>query len=255
MKKSAQEQFDDWTAKWAQAEKDGIFADAPKPAQPRSQHTPDFFGNYPTLDTHKGLDAVDAEYWRQVYQMSGGAGDAPDVTDNSALEDGGDHPIHDHTQRKGKSLKEFFGGNDVKGKTYSHEGGERASPKAKSPGVGEEYVPPSTEIADKKNEMANKAKMMGTDPNPQFSASYGPDTIDRNTGHVRVSPGLAAADKNITKLDDLKRSLYELECKMSDIQGLSESKVKSLDSKLKSLKKQLDDISDDLVPRYPADHL
>src|SRR5262252_4667945 len=199
MKKSAQEQFDDWTAKWAQAEKDGIFADAPKPAQPRSQHTPDFFGNYPTLDTHKGLDAVDAEYWRQVYQMSGGAGDAPDVTDNSTLEDGGDHPIHDHRVRKqGRLYKEYFGGDDTK--PYAHEGGERASPRVKSPGAGEEYVPPSTEISDKKGEMADKAKMMGTDPHPQYSQSYGPDTFDRNTNHTRVSPGLAAADKDILKL-------------------------------------------------------
>src|SRR5262252_1485628 len=252
---NAQDQFNSWTEKWEKAQREGVFDDARKPAQPAPQHTPDYFGNYPTLDIRKGLDAVDAEYWRQVYQMSSSAGDAPDVTDNSALEDGGDHPIHDHTQRKGKNIREFFGGDDrPRGKPYSHDG-ERASPKAKSPGVGEVYEPPSTEISDKKGEMEEKVRMMGTDPNPQFSATFGPDTIDRNTGHVRVSPGLAAADKNITKLDGLKRSLYELECKMSDIQGLSESKVKSLDSKLKSLKKQLDDISDDLVPRYPADHL
>src|SRR6516225_1661955 len=116
-----QDEFQSWTEKWEKAQQNGIFADAPKPAQPRNQSTPDFFGAYPSLDTRKGLDAVDAEYWRQVYQMSSGQGDAPDVTDNSTLEDGGDHPIRDHTQRKGKNLKEYFGGDDKRGKPNTPE--------------------------------------------------------------------------------------------------------------------------------------
>ncbi len=237
MKTHADDQFDNWVDQWEKAQKDGIFKDAPKPASPRNQHTPDFFGQYPSPNEN-GADQIDAEYWRQVYQMSAGAGDSPDII-NSDLDNDDQHQIHERFGEEG---------------TTSKGTGERASPRPKKPSSIEEYIPPSSEIVNAKVEMQNKAKMMGSDPNPQYAASYGPDTVDPNTRTNRVSPGLAAADKGVLQLNDLKKSLYELECKMSDAQGLSESKVKSLDSKIKSIKQQIDEVSDSLVPRYSSGH-
>jgi hypothetical protein len=76
MKKDMRDDFDKWTDQWEAAQKEGIFADAPKPAP---QPIADFFGQYPTVDD-KPLKDVDAEYWNQVYRMSQGDHDAPDVT-------------------------------------------------------------------------------------------------------------------------------------------------------------------------------
>jgi hypothetical protein len=71
--------FDKWTSQWEKSQQDGTFADAPKPPQVTQQAGPnDFFGNHRPAEK-SNLKDVDAEYWRQVYDLSSHAGQAPDV--------------------------------------------------------------------------------------------------------------------------------------------------------------------------------
>ncbi len=114
----------------------------------------------------------------------------------------------------------------------------------------EEPVKPS----EKKDETKAKAKKMGQDPNPQRADTFGKDGVDKK-GTTKVSPGWAAMDEEFVKLDGLKRKLYDLECKMHDKEGMSESKVKSVSSKLAALHKQIDELSDEVTPKYGTDHL
>ncbi len=114
----------------------------------------------------------------------------------------------------------------------------------------EEPVRPS----EKKDETKAKAKKMGQDPNPQRPDTFGKDGVDKK-GTTKVSPGWAAMDEDFVKLDGLKRKLYDLECKMHSKEGLSEQKYKAITSQLDSLKRQIDNLSDDLTPKYGTDHL
>lgn len=71
------EKFDGWCDKWDAAQDAGIFDDAPKPVTPSLQTSdPSFFGPQNTHPTEVPAD-VDAEYWAQVYAMSGPNGNMP----------------------------------------------------------------------------------------------------------------------------------------------------------------------------------
>jgi hypothetical protein len=213
---------------WDDALEKGIFKDAPKPPQPSEpRDSADFFGNYLSgeYDMDKPLNEVDVQYWRNVSRMAGVSG-GKYVDPLLMVEDARD-PLKLPTAPKVN----------------------------KKPSSFEELRGPSTEIGEQSAKAQDKVRMQSNDPNPQSSNAYGPDSMDGDAGTTRISAGWAAADKNIIGLEELKKSLYELECKMSDSEGLSDSKVKSLDGKMKDLKKQIDELSNAIVPRYPADHV
>lgn len=220
--------LDKYKKKWEDALEQGIFKDAPKPPQPGEPHdSADFFGNYLSgeYDMDRPLNEVDVTYWANVSRMAGTHGSK--YVDPLLMVEDAHNPLKLPTTPKVNRKPSSF----------------------------EELRGPTTEIGEQKAKAEDKVRMVANDPNTQTSPAYGPDTMDSETGTTRISAGWAAADKNIIGLEELKKSLYELECKMSDGEGLSDNKIKTLDSKMKDLKRQIDELSNAIVPRFPADHL
>lgn len=216
--------FEKYKAQWEKAVEDGVFEDAPKPPKPNQA---DFFGQY-DINPDTPLNEVDVKYWSNVSKAAGRYVDPLVIAER-------------FDEEKSTSKKE-----------PNVPGGPRVN---RNPSSFEELVAPSTEQGEQSVKMADKVKVMGTNPNPQQSGNIGQDGFDGDAGTTRVSVGWAAADNSILAVEELKRSLYELETKMSDAEGLSETKIKSLESKMKDLKKQIDDLSNAIPPHFPADHM
>jgi len=77
-------------------------------------------------------------------------------------------------------------------------------------------------------------------PNPVY-----PWTIEKDQRR-RVTPNWSSGEE-LSELAELKKNLYDLECKLSGKEGLLEDNSKITD-KLDNLKKQLDELSDELQP-------
>lgn len=208
--------FDKWTSQWEKAQASGIFGEAPKaPARPAADD--DFFGNHrPTGDTT--IHDVDADYWRSVYGLSSNSGSYVDPLAAAEV------LTEQRKEKKAKKKKSDLGFTAV------------PSP------VGADGV------------VKAKVTMITNDPNPQLPSGFGRDGVDGKTGLTQVSPGLAA-DRRLPALNSLKLALYDLECKMSSATGLSDEKVKSVEKKARSIQKQIDDLSNDVCPKYPDSHL
>jgi len=111
----------------------------------------------------------------------------------------------------------------------------------------EEIVKPSETKGDK-DLLKKKADMVADDPNPQYPQGYGQDGVAANTGRTRISAGWAAEER-IQELSDLKLKLYELECKVAE---MKDSKGQD---KIEAIKKQIDDLSNDLHGTWATSHM
>jgi hypothetical protein len=71
-----EDDFEGWVKKWDDAQREGIFKDAPKPANP-SGNTSDhsFFGLRQDNPTNS-IDDVDAKYWNAISSMADGGVDS-----------------------------------------------------------------------------------------------------------------------------------------------------------------------------------
>jgi len=75
------DQLDKWTDQWDKAQQEGIFDEPSKPkVSDFEANSADFFGNWrPKEEEQTPLRDIDAKYWDNVYKMSTGLSDAPDV--------------------------------------------------------------------------------------------------------------------------------------------------------------------------------
>ena len=102
------------------------------------------------------------------------------------------------------------------------------------------------EEADKKGKPGDVAKAMLDSPNPIHPTSAGKDQ------ELKPTPNWCCADddsKGVVEVEELKRKLYDLECKLSGPDGLKESAPK-IDKQLEAMKKKIDELSDRLNPNY-----
>lgn len=105
-------------------------------------------------------------------------------------------------------------------------------------------------MQEAKNEAHPEAKKVAaailSSPNPIKPTSVGKDQAlgspEQTTKNWTDGPLLG-------DLEDLKKKCYELECKLSTKDGLSESSPK-VEKQIESLKKRIDDLSDKLSPSY-----
>ncbi len=258
--KSMDDQFADWTAQWEKAMEDGVFDDAPKPAQPRTQHSPDFFGQYPSPNA-KG--EIDAEYWKQVYQMSNGQGDAPDVAnpdeqDNYTYADGGDHYLTNSTKHKGKKITEQKKAPKGKKKLNERFGGgfDDTGPGFDSVDTPKMAAPLSTNTGDsgrgtspqRQKDFALRASQLGRTPNPIYYYSHGKDE------NLHVTPNWGSGPE-LEQVAEIKEELFELENKINALEGQGKYDNKGLEKKIKELHDRLDDLSDQLAPGILEDPL
>ena len=100
----------------------------------------------------------------------------------------------------------------------------------------EESVKPEKFDSLKGHPMVKKA----LSPNPVL-----PWTIEKDQ-RKRVTPNWTTGDE-LNELAELKKNLYDLECRLSGKQGLLEDNEK-VNNQLKDLKKRLDELSDSLQP-------
>lgn len=112
----------------------------------------------------------------------------------------------------------------------------------------EELVKPSETKGDK-TLLKKKATTVADDPNPQQGPSYGRDGVSEKTGQTRISAGWAAEER-IQELHDLKVKLYELECKVATMEDSNKSQ-----DKIEAIKKQIDDLSNDLHGTWATSHM
>jgi len=259
--KSMHDQFADWTAQWEKAMEDGTFNDAPQPAQPRTQHSPDFFGQYPSPQSNSG--EIDAEYWRQVYAMSNGQGDSPDVAapdeqDNYAYADGGDHYLTNSTKNKGKKINEQKKAPKGKKKLNERFGGgfDDAGPGFDTVDTPKMAAPLSTNTGDRggptspqrQKDFALRASQLGRTPNPIYYYSHGKDQ------NLHVTPNWSSGPE-LDEVSKVKLELFELENKINALEGQGKWDNKALEKKIKDLHDRLDDLSDQLAPGILEDPL
>jgi hypothetical protein len=215
-----------WLDQWEQAQKDGTFKDAPKPPNVTPQYeVSDFFGNYRPKEG-SALNDCDAEYWRQVYALSGCAGDAPDIlTEGKKLP-----PDTEKPEVGGKP-----------GKTPKVEDMKTGASKGKKVKL-DDPVEPDEDGDDGKAAVGKKAKKLADSPNPIYPDTYG---MDKGLKKTKVSGGWAAGDKRFKQVEEMKIDLYDLECQMHGKDGYSEEKAKSVQAKIERLKKKIEELSDE----------
>lgn len=97
-----------------------------------------------------------------------------------------------------------------------------------------------------------KVKKLANLPNRVNSDSYGRDGSAKS-GKTKVAAGWTE-DPNMRKLEDLKKKLYDLECKMSDPDGLDEVKAKKMQKQFTKLNNDIADLSDKFVGDYQTNH-
>jgi len=101
-------------------------------------------------------------------------------------------------------------------------------------------------------DLVPKVKKLANIPNKVDSHTYGRDGSAKS-GKTRVSAGWTE-DPNMRKLEDLKKKLYDLECKMSDPDGLDEVKAKKMQKQFTRLNSDIADLSDKFAGDYKTNH-
>lgn len=97
-----------------------------------------------------------------------------------------------------------------------------------------------------------KVKKLANLPNKVDSYTYGRDGSDKS-GKTKVAAGWTE-DPNMRKLEDLKKKLYDLECKMSKPDGLDELKAKKMQKQFTKLNNDIADLSDKFAGDYKTNH-
>jgi hypothetical protein len=92
--------FAKWMEQWEKAQKEGVFASAPKPSE---QPTSDYFGVYRPKGENVIRD-VDAKYWDKVYRLSSHQGDSPDPLLNEDYEPVENKELAPTTEFDGKKI-------------------------------------------------------------------------------------------------------------------------------------------------------
>ena len=101
-------------------------------------------------------------------------------------------------------------------------------------------------------DLVPKVKKLANLPNRVNSDTYGRDGSAKS-GKTRVSAGWTE-DPNMRKLEDLKKKLYDLECKMSKPDGLDEVKAKKMEKQFTKLNNDIAELSDKFVGDYKTNH-
>lgn len=135
-------------------------------------------------------------------------------------------------------------------KVYKLSNHQGDTPDLLSEETSEEIVKPSEWEGEP---IKDKAKTLADNPNPVQHPTFKRDGFSEKTKTTRVSAGWAA-EHRIKELHDMKVKLYELENKMSDAEGLNETKAKSIQTKIDALKKQIDTLSDEFKGNWANSH-
>jgi hypothetical protein len=101
-------------------------------------------------------------------------------------------------------------------------------------------------------DLNSKVKKLANLPNRVNSYTYGRDGSDKS-GKTKVAAGWTE-DPNMRKLEDLKKKLYDLECKMSKPDGLDEIKAKKMQKQFTKLNNDIADLSDKFTGDYKTNH-
>ena len=88
----SRDKFDQWQQQWDQAQADGLFGKTEEKATEYDSEA-DFFGYNSNKPKNSGIKDVDAKYWDDVYRLSTGQADAPDVIMDHLLKE--DTPVED----------------------------------------------------------------------------------------------------------------------------------------------------------------
>lgn len=107
-----------------------------------------------------------------------------------------------------------------------------------------EPVKNSLEANKEINNIEKKAKKLSDNPNPIYHDSYGKDTTDES-GKSRVTAGFSADDR-LPALQELYKSLYQLEVKMSNKYGLDKKLSDKMQKEINKVKKLISKISDSM---------
>jgi hypothetical protein len=213
-----QDQFDNWTKQWEKAQADGVFKDAPKPP---TQHATDFFGQFPTLDTPQRPDQTDAEYWRQVYELSRGGSPAALPGDPEVIQENLDQ----------QDVRPFAKV-DVPAKDRVRKG----------PTGLDKYLPKGQDA-----DMSKMARGLSHTANPVYYYSYGKDQ------DLHVTPNWSSGVE-LEELHNIKVELEQLESKLGAAETLGKD-TKKLKSQLSELKTKVDELSNSLTPSFLSDYM
>lgn len=214
------EEFNDLVNLWDQAIASGIFDSADK----EQKATTDFFGQ--SLAEDPGINNQDTSYWNDVVARSGEI--FPD--ENMMLMEAAKKKANEN--KKAKTKKKVKDPSKL-----NADGGKPLNDLVKT-----------TFEKEKKLTNAGKVDVVGNQPQKVAPDTVGPDASDKS-GRVRVTAGLAA-HPNLERLEELKKKLYQLETEMSDKDGLSDKRIRSLEKKFQDMFTQIEKLSNELHGKY-----
>jgi len=207
------DEFQDYVNKWEDALKKGIFE---TPRNPNGDKEDSFFDMI-KKEPKAEFNSNDVDYWNKIQDM--------DVNDANV----------EIINEENKSYK------DKKNKKS----------KFKNPAVSDKNSAANFKTVDNslandksKNNIKKKASKLGNNPNPIHHDSYGNDTRDES-GKTRITAGFSADDR-LPALQDLYKSLYQLEVKMSNKEGLNKKLSEKMQAKINKVKDSISEISDSM---------
>ena len=204
------DEFQDYVNKWEDALKKGIFETPKNPNGDKEDSFFDMIKKEPSTE----FNSNDVDYWNKIQDM--------DVNDANV-------EIINEAKKSQKTKK-----SKVKKQASSD----------KNSVANFKTIDNSLANDKSKNNIAKKASKLGNNPNPIHHDSYGKDTRDES-GKTRVTAGFSADDR-LPALQDLYKSLYQLEVKMSNKEGLNKKLSEKMQAKINKVKDSISEISDSM---------
>jgi len=204
------DEFQDYVNKWEDALKKGIFETPKNPNGDKEDSFFDMIKKEPSTE----FNSNDVDYWNKIQDM--------DVNDANV-------EIINEAKKSQKIKK-----SKVKKQASSD----------KNSVANFKTIDNSLANDKSKNNIAKKASKLGNNPNPIHHDSYGKDTRDES-GKTRVTAGFSADDR-LPALQDLYKSLYQLEVKMSNKEGLNKKLSEKMQAKINKVKDSISEISDSM---------
>jgi hypothetical protein len=207
------DEFQDYVNKWEDALKNGIFE---TPRNPNGDKEDSFFDMI-KKEPKSEFNPNDVDYWNKIQDM-----DVNDANVEIINEEKKSNKVKKNKKSKVKKLLASDKNSAANFKTVDN---SLANDKSK-------------------NNIVKKASKLGNNPNPIYHDSYGKDTRDES-GKTRVTAGFSADDR-LPALQDLYKSLYQLEVKMSNKEGLNKKLSEKMQAKIKKVRDSISEISDSM---------
>lgn len=233
-----QDQFDSWVEKWEAAQKKWAAEDAtaPKAPQKPSEGGGSFFGLRSQTQPGDDIDPNQGTDWTSIY------GRSAEIQDEPHPNAGDDQMLQEQASHWRKLL-----------------GPTSFSPKGPVAKKGLPPVNPTSTFREQAEGWRNLLGGPGKDTtffhNPQHHASIGMDQSHSPYDPTRVAPNFSDG-KELDQLIEMKAKLHKLENTLLSQEikaGKANVPVNDYKSKLDSLRRQIDDLSDKLTPRPGED--